>query len=199
MPTIYSYASSVSRTNKWVAVWRRGVWNFHNKELATAAIIFRGGNIFSHNWEIYFYTVVKHINLQISQGELYADPPAKLYILAVCYCNKSCTLQLYSLQVRMRVIQTHILIQNGTQILIPIQIQIKCNKGRKLQLDSLQVKTWVIYSNGFQYPIIDHLPWHPNITTANILVSVSCMERVETLFWIYSVGNPSKKCFIPPF
>ena len=30
----------------------------------------------------------------------------------------------------------------------------------------------VIYSNGFQYPIIDHLPWHPNITTVNTLVPI---------------------------
>ena len=35
------YAPRGRRTNKWVAVWRRGVENFHNKESATA-IIFSG-------------------------------------------------------------------------------------------------------------------------------------------------------------
>ena len=94
------YAPRGRRTNKWVAAWRRGVENFHNKESATA-IIFSG------------------------------DPP-KVFI-----CLNS---------------------RDGKKT---------DNNSWWLQPVPPQVRRRVIYSNGFQYPIIDQLHWHQNITTVN--------------------------------
>ena len=115
------YAPRGRRTNKWVAAWRRGVENFHNKESATA-IIFSG------------------------------DPP-KVFI-----CLNS---------------------RDGKKT---------DNNSWWLQPDPPQVRRRVIYSNGFQYPIIDQLHWHQNITTVNTLP----MSDINHTPYIPILANPPK-------
>ena len=89
--------------------------------------------------------------------------------------------------------------QPKIQIQTQRQIQIQCNKRWKLQ-----VRMRVIYYNGFQYPIIDHLPWHPNITTVNTLATVrfgksdfcpgNCASILYVLVWkLEFLGQISNK------
>ena len=83
--------------------------------------------------------------------------PEKLW-LAVCNCNTVTVTKIENcIEDESDVFQIQIQTEIQKQTQIRIQIQIQRNKRWKLQLYRLQVRMRVIYSNGFQYPIIDHL------------------------------------------